>query len=298
MVSGYILANVMKMIYWLFFLFFVLPLSSLFAASQEGLKIEGIVYDGKNQDNSYAVVDGNFIKKGDTYQGYTVTSVSSTSIQAVNEKTGKEMQFHITGGEPSSYLPPVTNGFLNPKKQTTEADGGKGTNASGQPQDQNNPLSQVIEQLRNMLGIKEGGGFKFPGSGGSEGKKGDSSNSYAKILNIVWEIKAIVELKNVYQMAAAHYMTENTPPSMEDLVKAKLISDGFSDGKSGPYRFYVQSSAQQFEVHADPIDASSGLRYFCLSEDSGTVRIEQGKPANPKSPALDPSNMLPWMQRK
>lgn len=279
---------------WKFLLLFVLFPSLLFAASSEGLKVEGIVYDGKNQDNSYAVVDGNFIKKGDTYQGYKVTSVGSASIQAVDEKTGKEQQFHITGGEPSSYLPPVTHIFSDKKKSGSGSGGG-----AGQSQEAANPLSQLMEQLKGMMGVKEDGSMQFPGmdSGGKKGNKG--ANPFAKVLNIAWEIKAVMELKNVYQMAASHYMMENASvKSMEDLVKAKLLSEEFADGQSGPYRFYIQSSAQQFEVHADPVDSSSGLRYFCLSEESGTVRMEQGKPATPKSSPMTPSNMLPWMQQK
>lgn len=267
----------------------------LFAASQEDLKIEGIVYDGENGENSYAVVDGNFLKKGDSYQGYKITSVSSTSIQAVDEKSGKERQFHITGGEPSPYLPPIPNA---PGSQKPSGSGPGGVDTAGQPQQGTNPLAQMLEQLRSMLGVKEDGTFQFPG-GGSDAKKGSSANPFAKFINIAWEVKAITELKNIYQMAAAYYMQRNEPiKGIEELVQGKMISKEFADGESGPYRFYLKSSAQELEVHADPVDKSSGLRYFMISEETGSVRMEQGKPATAESPAISPSNMMPWMNSK
>ncbi len=282
----------MKTICWLFFLLFVLT-PSLFAASQKGLKIEGIVYDGKDKDNSYAVVGGNFLKKGDTYQGYKITSVGSTSIQAVDATTGKEQQFHITGGEPSSFLPPVANIFSNKKKQES---GPSSTDAAGQKQEGPNPISQIIEQFRSMLGVKEGGGMQFPGSG-AKAKKGDSPNPLAQLMNVAWEIKAVVELKNMYQMAAYYYLTKGVhAKAPADLVQEKMLSEEFKDGENGLYRFYIQGSSDNLIVHADPVEPDSGLKYFCV-EDGGPVRVEQRKPATPESPAIAPSNMLPWMQK-
>lgn len=259
----------------------------LFAASQEDLKIEGIVYDGQNGENSYAVVDGNFLKKGDSYEGYKIVSVGSTSVQTVDEKSGKERQFHITGGEPSPYLPPI------PGVPET-----RGMDSAGKPQQEANPITQILEQLRSMMGLKEDGSFQFPG-GGSDTKKGSSANPFAKFINIAWEVKAITELKNIYQMAAAYYMERNEPiKGLAELAQAKMISREFEDGESGPYRFYLKSSAQELEVHADPVDKSSGLRYFMISEETGTVRVEQGKPATAQSQAVSPSSMMPWMNSK
>ena len=284
----------MKSILWVF-LILLSAVPPLFAAPQGELKIEGIVYDGKNGENSYAVVDGNFLKKGDSYQGYKITSVGSTSIQAVDEKSGKERQFHITGGEPSSYLPPIPNA---PGSRSKSGTGTGGMDSAGQPQQETNPLAQMLEQLRSMLGVKEDGSFQFPG-GGSNTKKGNASNPFSKFINIAWEVKAIAELKNIYQMAAAYYLERNTPlKGLEELVQEKMISKEFADGESGPYRFYLKSSVQELEVHADPIDSSSGLRYFMISEETGTVRVEQGKPATAQSPAVSPSNMMPWMNSK
>lgn len=253
------------------------------AHAAEDLIVEGILYDDANGDNSVAVVNGQFLRKGDTYEGHTVLSVEANAVRLKDQVTGKESQVHIRGGNaPQAPLRGVEPGRGSSEKPKT-------IEASEFP-DPSRPSASPVTSLQKIM--NEFSRLISPSAKESAKKPGFVD----RMIGLAWEITAIVELRNLYVAASAYYLMKGghaREPS--DLVAAKLVSKEFEDGVKGKYRFSIKSSGGRVELRANPLEEDSGLKYYYIDED-GTIRVASKGPANAESPAITPANVMGWSE--
>lgn len=236
------------------------------------LRVEGIVYDDTGEGNSVAVVDGNFLRKGDTYEGYKILEVKTDRVR-VSDEEGSERVFRILGG--------------NRKNKASLDSGSTGSSAAAPVPPDNEPLTQAIHKLRQLMsgGLPEGGA-----SGGERG----ISDSLTGLFGLVFEIRAFMDVRSIYVAFGAFYLKEGrAPKNFEELIQSKLLPRDFADGANGPYQFTMNGAADRFTIEARPVNPEARLKYFYVDEE-GVVRLAKGRPANSESPSVSAANMLGW----
>lgn len=246
----------MKPVFWMFLMTCSVFFPSLLKAdSSEDLRVEGIMYDDTNPDNSVAVIYGNFVKKGDTVSGYKVVEVKQNSVRVASE-AGQESEVGILGGGGMA----AASGASGSTAGKEGAAGGK--TASEQVMDQTMQAAQ-----------KGGGGF---------GQFFSNFNPLG-VLNLAWETSAMADMKQVWTATQIYFqMNEKAPKDIKELVDAGVLAQPYADGTKGQYKFYLESKGYEVGVHADPTDPKSGMRYFFIDHE-GTMRVAKGEPASAKS---------------
>jgi len=217
-------------------------------SAYEDLHVEGISYEAANPKESVAVVNGVFLKAGDSYQEYKVLNVTHSTVQVEDLRDGSDYLLNITGGvvrkteEVPSEQPPQ-NEIVSPPAPSTQMSRGVPGGGTGSPFDR-------------MLGALQ----------------------TAKDLGVLMDLKQI-------QTAANVYATENEGKrfTIDDLIVGGQLSDAYAKGQKGAYQFNVTRTSAGVEVSADPIDPASPLKHF-LVDDAGQMHEEVGKPATNKSP--------------
>ncbi len=275
---------------WLLF-FFILQPALLLASSSEDLKVEGILYDDGNKDNSVAMVNGNFLKKGDTYAGYKVLAVNHESLRLADEQTGKESNLEITGGPSTSVLPDLKSLLSEEKRKSHDPHHAEKSNS--------NPLSHAMNYLQEMTRIGKAADLQpWRRSGKSGDVQGEGPNPLIKFFGLFWEMRAIIDIRTVYLAACAYYLKTGTyTQSMEALVGKKFLPKVFAGGVNGQYRFRMEASPDHVAVYADPVQTELDFKHFYIDED-GTIRLEKGKPASENSPVITPANVIGWSPKK
>lgn len=96
-------AQMMKTI--IFLSFFLIQTAPIFASSADELHVEGISYEAQNEAASIAVVNGQFLKEGDTTGRYKVVKIGSNVVRVRDEQNGAESELNITGSAPKTEMP-------------------------------------------------------------------------------------------------------------------------------------------------------------------------------------------------
>lgn len=102
-------------------------------------------------------------------------------------------------------------------------------------------------------------------------------------------IRVIVTTANTYRDSYHHYPRELAqlgPPvsGAADEDAAELIDSRLASGTKDGYQFSYAATDAGFEVHADPVTASDGVRHFFSSQE-GIIHSDN-KPATSASPLL------------
>ncbi len=108
-----------------------------------------------------------------------------------------------------------------------------------------------------------------------------------QMLNPVWEFQAIRSLANINNAAVRYYeKKEFFPVKLRQLTLDGFLPVSYESGKTGKYNYYLTNipmKPDDFQLHADPIDAGSGLRYFYVGPDA-IIRVSTSGPATAQSP--------------
>jgi hypothetical protein len=236
------------------------------------LRVEGIVYDDSGEGNSVAVVDGNFLRKGDTYEGFKILEVKTDRVR-VSDETGNERVFRILGGDKKG------------ERSAVAAAAATGKNMAAPLPPDNEPLSQAINKLRRFLSGGASGGE-------TAGDGGGISDSLSGLFGLAFEIRAFIDVRSIYMAYGAFYLKEGRPPKgFEELAQSKLLPKDFADGANGPYQFTMTGNAEQFAIEARPVNPKVPLKYFYVDEE-GVIRLAKGQPATSESPSVSAANML------
>ena len=114
------------------------------------------------------------------------------------------------------------------------------------------------------------------------------------MINQAYELKALANLRNLSTAAMIAASEEsfdasgmpNAPKLTMELLKERgYLPRGFRT-EEGQYRYTITQGAGygEFEVRAEPVNASSSLRHFMIDRD-GIAYAERGRPATINSPA-------------
>jgi len=237
----------MRILTWLSFLIFLsLTFSSTPWAqgdARDVISLEGIIVDSSRPEESIAIVNGTPLEKGDHVGPYELIAISPRSIRVRHKSDGSEKLIRMRD---------ITE--LNSDKTAAEF-------------------------------AAESAEAAIP----EEGEKGNFWDRWAKqwnpskILNWVWERKAVVDLITVYNAGTAYFNTkQKLAPDLITLVDAEYLSKSFQKDVRGQYVFYLGPITEGFSAHADPVDPESELKYFYVGQNA-IIRFEIGKPAGPKS---------------
>lgn len=103
----------------------------------------------------------------------------------------------------------------------------------------------------------------------------------------VWEMKTLRDLALINNAAVRYYeKNQFFPVLIRQLTLDGFLAKSYESGKNQKYKFYTTNkpmNPDNFELHADPLEPDSGLRYFFIGPDA-VIRESIGKPANAQSP--------------
>lgn len=203
---------------------------STFAGAMDELTVEGVVYEAKDESKSIAVINGEFLKEGDSYKDYQIIKIKQNAVSVLDKKSGDKVDLRITGARP--------------KEEAAE----KSSDAAEGPE--------------------KSSGFGWNPFG---------------VLARAHEVGIIASLKQVHIAALAYYHSHEPVEevTLEQLIKEDLISEAYGEDYKG-YRFSIDSSHDDIEAHADPVNPNPNANHFIIDK-HGMVRVEKGKPATRKS---------------
>ena len=233
----------------LFLLVFILPVALVHALPEEELWVEGISYEPTNPAESIAVINGDFYNVGDVIDGHRIEAISSGQVRVSNVSTGSEHYLRVKGAE-------EIQAERSPASAAKAADG----------DDLDRSKMTVGEELEEAL------------------KPGATWNPFA-LLDRAKEMAVIANLRKIYTMANVYYHEEGAygeDMSIDDLVKARMISPQYKGGVRGTYKYSVKIVGDDVSVSADPVDSNSNMRHFLIDE-FGDLYSDFGKPATVKS---------------
>jgi hypothetical protein len=125
-----------------------------------------------------------------------------------------------------------------------------------------------------------------------EKSSGAAGFNFKGVLNLAVETKAMAELRRIATGAAVlanmdEYDREGRPVTpqidLQKLADREFIPKALASGRSGPYVYSIRSEGHEYEVHGDPVEASSSLRHFMI-DSGGTMYAESGRSATKDSP--------------
>lgn len=219
------------------------------ADSEEEPRLEGILYDAANPDESIIVVNGEYVKKGELIGFNQIVGVSQKYIQVRNIDTGKTSMVLIKGGVPQKALEEEVEEVELENPKTIE--------------------TSIFHNFKAKI------------------KRLFEEWNPSSLVNRMWELKAVLDLAKVYNAAVNYYNTKGVVPwEIAQLVRANYLPKSYLEKIRGKYIFSLNEEGKEFAVYADPVDDSSGLRHFYVGE-SAIIRYEIGKQAGPESPPHD-----------
>ena len=229
-----------------FFFCLVLTTPLLRASPEEELRLEGIVRETASQENSIAVVNGNFLKKGDVYQQHRVLEIGPDFVVVAHEASGEKTRLNLSGKPPAKTVEKKTR---ERKEEVQESPVPSKINLGGSW----NPFAWALNLAWETKGMAD--------------------------------LKRIHTACLVYY-SEFEEEGEGGPKGFgfKELIERGLLPDIYADGEEGKYRFQIRASREGVEASADPVDPGSKLRSFFLDKD-GVLRTERGKPATAKSSA-------------
>ena len=199
--------------------------------------------DTSNSADSIAVLNGSFVKQGDKIEGYLVKSVQPNAVLLVEEKTGTEKRIEVKG-KPAELVV-QDEGVSPPAVDVKGSAKQKG----------------LREQLQAIW----------------EDWNPDALHRKA------YETKAKLDLATIYNAAVAYYNEKNVlARDMDELIRANLLAENYSNPVQWEYQFYLQMTGEPFGVYADPVKKGSDLKHFYIGQDAA-IRWEMGKKASVKS---------------
>jgi hypothetical protein len=249
-------------------------------AEEKTPTVEGILYDREDPQNSVAVVNGVFLKKGDLYGDYEIREVEPNAVRVIDRRDGQETEFHITGGERA--LREISAKKLLADEPTKEK------------REEASPAAPASPPAAESSGSPDLAGEIMKLAGADAGGTGVDKGMLAQFASLFWEMLGMLDTRNVYLACQIYYLNEGGhAASPAELAAKKLVSGDLADGERGKYRFRIEGKGDDIRVYADPTDSSSGLRHFCM-DGGGTLRIEKGRSADSESPAVSPESVLGW----
>jgi hypothetical protein len=111
----------------------------------------------------------------------------------------------------------------------------------------------------------------------------------ALVIQHAWEFKGLQDLALINNAAVRYYEKNRFfPVKIRQLTLDGFLSPSYENGKRSKYRFYFSNMTQRpddFQLHADPIDPTLGLRHFYVGSDA-VIREAADRPATSSSKAL------------
>ena len=236
-----------------FFCFWGLFLTFSFSpAYAQDIRIEGIMVDTANPENSVVIINGEFLKKGDLVKRYRVLEVQAGSVAFLDEESGSKEWLSV-----EAVIPETAESPLETESEVLEP-----SNTSDEPKG-------LKEKFQELLELPK------------------------KFINRIWELMALRDLAILNNASVLYYnQTGRFPAMISQIVSANLIAPSYEEGKRGKYQLYLISppNPQQFAVRADPVDPTSGLRFFYIGTDT-IIRESTGKQATARSAPHDYSSL-------
>ena len=87
------------------FSFFLIQTLPTFAAPSDELHVEGVSYEAQNEATSIAVINGEFLKEGDSYSHYKIEKIGSNFVRVADRETNVQTELNITASA-SKIEPP------------------------------------------------------------------------------------------------------------------------------------------------------------------------------------------------
>ncbi len=251
-----------------------------YAGSGDVIKLDGVLYESDKPETSIAIINGEPIKLGESYEGNVLDKIEKDSVVLRPKEGGAPITLRLWGA-PHSTKPAAADAA----QATTASQLPPGQAAAMKVQSQQQAaaseiISQIPKEVKDRPGMKEAltptGGMPF---------------NVAGMLNYSMEVKALGDLRQISTatMVAANEEDfgprgELRPPTLtfEQLKQKGFLPEGFRT-TSGPYTYTIRSTGYgKFEVHADPNDAGSSLRHFMADQD-GILYAEHGRAATTQS---------------
>ncbi len=117
----------------------------------------------------------------------------------------------------------------------------------------------------------------------------DPKKASAQAANRMWELKAIRDLALINNAAVIYYNQNSFfPRNIRQMTLAGHLDKKYEEKVIGKYTFYLSNTTHpdDLQIHADPVEPSSGLRFFFVGVDA-VIRESYGKPASKESPVHD-----------
>ena len=218
-------------------LFFISSLA--LAATKDDFKLEGVMYESGNVQESVAIVNGQLLKIGDTYKEHQVSQIGSDFVVFKPEGGGEEIHVNLINASASAPEP-------SPKNEKKEA-----TQENDKPIKKDEPPKDAAQ----TQGFKSGLG---------------------KVMGVAAETKVKVDLQQIFAAAAEASERDETDANgnpirtnltLSKLAELQLLPKSLETGKSGPYTYSIKNGPDGFEVHADPTDSNSKLRHFMVDHE-------------------------------
>ncbi len=231
-----------------------------FAATSDDFRLEGVMYEPSNEQESLAIVNGQFLKIGDTYQEHKVSEIGADFVILKSEQGGGDVRVNLMGA---------------PIKTATAA--------SDSPKEEAPKKSQK--------GSKEKGSASGQTPGDAQ-PKGGFTTSLGAAIGRAADTKVMMDLKQIFMAAANAVSMDMTDESgnpirenltLDKLAEMQLLPRNLQEGKSGPYTYRIKSGPNGFEIYADPTDSKSKLRHLMIDQE-GAYHAEYGKEATSQSP--------------
>jgi len=222
-----------------------LPLTAYGDASG-AFRLEGILYDRANPDETVVVIDGQPFKKGDSYGQFRIETVDENAIEVINLGTREKSRLEVVG----------------------EGDSGPETGADRVEVPL--PLPPAAPEVWYEMWVREAVRWweihnPFKSEAPSE------------------EDAVIAGLTIVHRAVLTYYLDRKIyPAALEELTAHGYLNAEFDQAVKGIYRYYLEIHKDLFLVHADPVIPGSGLRYFLMNK-RGELRAETGSPATIES---------------
>lgn len=197
------------------------------AGAEDDLRVEGILYEPKDESQSIIIVNGALLKSGDSVEGYRIGKIERNAVTVSHEASGRESVVRVKAKPEEAVKPAVTP----PVKPGASEDSGENEPESSGFKLNWNPLQYLnksweIKAIVDLRSIQRAGFIYYETEGGP-----------------------------------AESIT------LADLVKAGLLDAQLEDGENGKYRFRVTSSRAGLEVNADPVEQGSDLLHFYAGQD-------------------------------
>jgi len=214
-----------------------------------GYRLEGVVSsDRPDGKGDVAIINGEFYNSGDHLGDYEVGEIHKSFVRLTHSETGEKSKLWVMG-DPSAQEAKAVGGFDDEDFNKEELP----ENAS--------PAMESLEKIKERI-------FSLP------------------LFNFMWEGQAMANLRKL-EIAARSFAAEEDrmPKDIPELIRSTHLSADFQSEVQGRYMFYFSSAREGLQLHADPENAHSTLKYFYIGPD-GVLRFGLSGPADDKSPEV------------